>query len=228
MVAWGAGVSVGADAFGEGRPHVHADRLDLAGAVGAELVEEGVQGGGVLARLAPHDLPGGVVGDQGQILVVLAPADLVHPDVDQAVEALGVEFVAHDPFADAAHGVPVDAQEPRDGRLVGLRGQERGDVFEVAGEPAAMAGERDCLNDDPMLGAGQPAQPSPDLDPGPAEVQVPPARPDRAGVVAGPSSVRAQRTGQPPGPQPHLDHHPPGIQRRAAHVDTGQVEQVVQ
>ena len=54
-------------------PNVHADRLDTGGALGSELVEERVEGGGVLALSAPHDLLGGVVGDQGEVVVVAFP-----------------------------------------------------------------------------------------------------------------------------------------------------------
>jgi len=85
--------------------------------------------------------------------------------VDQAVEAVGVELVADDPVADAPDGVPVDAQKPGDRCLVRLRGQERGHVLEVAGEPAAVPGERDRLHNDCMLRALQPAQTHPDFNP---------------------------------------------------------------
>jgi hypothetical protein len=98
-----------------------------------------------------------VIRDQGEVLVALLPADLVHTNVDQAVETLGVEFVGGDSFADTPDGVPVNAQEPYDRGRVGLGGQERGDVFEVAGEPRPVTGERHRLNDDPMRRASQPA-----------------------------------------------------------------------
>src|SRR5262249_53800995 len=80
------GVPGGADPLGEGWPHVHADRLDPSGPVLAELVEEGAERGGVSAGPAPHDFPADVVGDQGEVVVVLLPRDLVDADVDQAVE----------------------------------------------------------------------------------------------------------------------------------------------
>ena len=50
----------------------------------AELVEEGLQGGAVAARRAPHDRAAAVVGDRGQVAVMAAIADLVDADADQA------------------------------------------------------------------------------------------------------------------------------------------------
>src|SRR6266545_2657748 len=101
------GVAVGAHALGVGRSHVHGDGLDRGGPIAAEVVEERVEGGGVLAG-----------------------------------EAVFVEFGGYDAFADAPDGVPVDAQEPGDGGLVGLGRQVSSHVFEVAGEPRPVAGER--------------------------------------------------------------------------------------
>ena len=66
-------MALGAHALVERRAHVHADRLDTGGAVGSELVEERVEGGGVLALSAPHDLLGGVVGDQGEVVMAAFP-----------------------------------------------------------------------------------------------------------------------------------------------------------
>ncbi len=103
------GVPVGAHGLGVGRTHVHGDGLDPSGAVGAEVVEERVQGRGVPSCLAPHDLLGVVVGQQGQVVVVL-PRHLVHPEVHQALEAIFVQAVGDHPLADPPHGVPVDAQ----------------------------------------------------------------------------------------------------------------------
>ena len=80
----------------------------------AEFVEERVEGGGVLARRRPTRLSGGVVGDQGEVLVMLPPADLVDADVDQAVEAVGVQVVGDDAFADPPDGVPVHPGQPYD------------------------------------------------------------------------------------------------------------------
>jgi hypothetical protein len=163
--------------------------------------------------------------------VVLLPADLVHSNVNQTVEALGVQFLTDDPLADPPDRVPVDAQEPGDRGLVGLRGQERGHVLEVAGEPGPVAGERDPLYNDTMLRAPQPAQTRPDLDPEPSEVQMSPARPHRPGVVAKPGEQPAMRTLKPAPTQHHLDHQltgPAVRKRHARYPDTGQVEQMVE
>ena len=66
--------------------HVDRDRPDRLLAV-AELVEEGLQGGAVAARRAPHDRAGGVVGDRGQVAMMAPIADLVDADHDQAARA---------------------------------------------------------------------------------------------------------------------------------------------
>ena len=89
--------------------------------------------GSVLALSAPHDLLGGVVGDQGEVVMVAFPAHLVDPDADQPVEPGGVEPVGDHPGADPAHGVPVDPGEPGDRGLVGLGRQERHQVLASRG-----------------------------------------------------------------------------------------------
>ena len=114
------------------RAHVHRHRLDGFGPVG-QLVEERVQGVGVLARLTPDDLAGVVVGHQGQIPVVLAPGDLVDTDVDQPAQPVPVEHVRRDPFADRADGAPRGPGEAGDRGLVSLGDQPRHQVLEVAG-----------------------------------------------------------------------------------------------
>jgi len=100
-----------------GRAHVNRHRLDGFGPVG-QLIEERVEDGGVLARLAPDDRAGVVVGYQGQIPVVFAPGDLVDTDVDQPAQPVRVEHVDHDPLADRADGAPRNPGEAGDRSLV--------------------------------------------------------------------------------------------------------------
>ena len=200
------GVVGRAHALVERRSHVHADRLELCCAFGAEVVEEGVQGGGVLARRAPHDLLARVLSDQGQVVVVAPPADLVHPDVDQPVQAVGVQAVRDHPLADPPDGVPVHPRQAGDGGLVGLGRQERHQVLEVTAEPRAGPGERDALDPHPMLGAPQPPQPGPHEDLPAPEVQMPPRRGHRPGVIPGPGTERAHRADQATAPQGDVDH----------------------
>jgi len=220
---------VGAHALGEGWPHVHADRLDLPGAVAAELGEELIEGAGVLAGLAPHDLPAGVVGDQGEVVVVLLPRHLVHADVDQAVETVVVQPVSHDPLADPPDGVPVDTQEPGDRGLVRLGGQERGHVLEVAGEPGPVPGKRHHLGHHPAGRTVQPAQLRAHHHERGAQVQVPPRRGDRTPVVAPPGGAAAVRAPQPAPPQRQIHHQQTRLgQRHADHPHAGQVQQTVQ
>ena len=196
-------------------------------ALGAEVVEEPVQGRGVLARPAPHDLPCGVVRDEREVLVVLAPGDLIDPDHDQPVEVVVVEFGGHDAFADPPDRVPVDPQEPRDRALVGAGGQERGGVLELGGKPRTVAGERRPLGDHPVLGTAQPTPLGPHHHHRGSEVQVPPTAGHRPLVVARPGRIVTQRTVQLPGRQLHLYQQQAGLERHAAHRDPGQIEQAI-
>jgi hypothetical protein len=47
--------------------------------LGAELGEERIERGGVLALAGPHDIAAGVVHDHGQVVVVLLPDMRVIP-----------------------------------------------------------------------------------------------------------------------------------------------------
>ncbi len=203
--------------------------MQCRGPLNAEFGEERVEGVRVLAGLAPDDLAGGVVADQGEVVVVLLPRHLVHPDTDQAVEAGLVQAVGDHPLADAPGGVPVDAGVAADRGLVHLRGQPGDEVVEVSGEPGAGAGERHRLGTHPVDGTAQAAQLRVDLDPPSAEVEVPPPRVHRAAVVVGPGAPTALRAFEALAAQRHRHDHP--IRRRerhALHGDTRQVQQVVQ
>jgi hypothetical protein len=144
-----------------------------------------------------------MVGDQSQVVVAFLPADLVHSDVDQPVQPVAVQFVGGDPLADPSDGVPVQAQEPANGALVGRGGQERGHVLQVAGEPAAVPGKGHRLGHHPVGGAVQAAQPSPDLYLPHAQVQTPPHGGHLPGVIAPPGAVptvwATQMASAPPG-----------------------------
>jgi len=163
------------DRLQEGGSHVGGDGGQLGGTVGAEVGEEPVQGGGVLALRAPDHAPGAVVGDQGEVAVALAPGDLVHADLEQLVEAARVQFVGHHPLTDRPHRLPGDPDQPPDRGLVHPGGQPRHQVLDVTGEPRLRPGERHLLGAHPMLWAGKAAQPGLDDQPQAAKVQVPPA-----------------------------------------------------
>ncbi len=151
-----------------------------------------------------------MVVDQGQVVVVAAPGHLVHPDGDQPVQPVGVQLGGHDAFADAPDGVPVDAQEPGDRALVGPGGQVRGDVLQVAGEPGPVPGERYGLGHHPAGGAVQPAQLGPHEHHRGAEVQMPPRRSDRPGVVGRPAGAGAAPDPPAAGPARVAKRHTPG------------------
>jgi len=115
-----------------------------------------------------------------------------------------------DPGDDAPDGVPVDAHEAADRRLVGRRRQEPDEILEVGGEMRAGPGKGDGLDMNAMGGTQDPSQARPDLKaPGP-EVQVAPVGVDEPGVVAGGGAVFTQRAAQPASAQSDAYHHPVG------------------
>jgi len=85
-----------------------------------ELLVERLQGLGVLALFRPHHgaVPV-VVGDDGDVAVLRAVGDLVHPDAVQGLEAGVVDGFGHDPDDDGGHRLPRAAKQPGDRGLVG-------------------------------------------------------------------------------------------------------------
>jgi len=73
--------------------------------------------------------PNGVVGDQGEVVVMLLPADLVHSDVDQPVEAVGVELI----LAGAIFYMKDEVVKILNEIAGQLRARRNREVFEVAG-----------------------------------------------------------------------------------------------
>jgi len=122
---------------------------------------------------------------------VFAPADLVHADTEDAVEAGGVQVCGDDPPAGSAHGTPRHAAQPCDRGLVHLGRQPCQQVVEVAGQLGAGTGEGDALDDDTVVRAPQAPQRRSDLDPPPAHVEMAPRRCDRTGVITPPGLVAA-------------------------------------
>jgi len=165
--------------------HVGGDGGELGGSLLAELGEEPVAGGGVLAFGAPSHLAAAMIGDQGEGAVLLAPGHLVDPDLEQRIQPARVELVGDHPSADRPDRLPGDPHQPADRGLVHPGGQPRHQVLEVAGAARLDPSERDLLGADPVLGAVDPAQFGLDDQPQAAKVQVPPAGVDPAGVIAG-------------------------------------------
>src|SRR5680860_1502662 len=112
---------------------------------------------------------------------------------------------------DPADGVPVDPDQPADRGLVGARGKPRDELLEIAGELRAGPGERDALDADAAGRALKAPQPSPDLQPPHAEVEVAPARVDRPPVMPVPGLKLALRALEPAPAQRHLHDHPSGL-----------------
>ena len=177
--------------------------------LGSELGEEPIQCGGVLPAPPHTTFLRRWSSHQGEVLVVLAPGDLVHPDVDSPSSRSG-SSPRRRPGRRPAPRCASRPAQPADRGLVHPGRQPRQHVIEVAGSDGRPGGERDRLDDDTVGRARQPAQAGPDLDPPPPEIEMPPPRPHRPGVVAGRRLVTTVRAPHPPAPQHHRHHHQPG------------------
>ena len=169
-------VTVGSYRLEVGGAQVHRHGLDQRRTLGAELIGERIEGLGVAARGTPDDPGAVVIHDQGQVLVMLTPADLVDADAEQALETVRVELDSHDPFTRTADGAPAHPAQPGDRALVHPRGQPRQQVVEVAAQVRARSSERHSLGDHTMGRAGQPPQLGSHLDPPHSQIEVPPPR----------------------------------------------------
>lgn len=171
-----------ADLGDEGLRHVHGNQPDQVASLGAEGVEEGVEGLARLALTAPDDLAAGVVGDDGEVLVMLAVGDLVDAD---RVEAAAVERDApplDGTLDDVANGAPGDLHDAADDGAVGVLSEEADDVLEVAAEDGVRLRPRHDLGDDGVAARAAEAPGSgAEVDLPRAEIDVPPHPP--AGVI---------------------------------------------
>jgi hypothetical protein len=214
-----------AGALGIARAHVERDHFDRVRAGLPEILEEPVGRRLAVAFGAPHDLTANVIGDEGEVAVLLAPGHLVDPDLEQIVQPIRIELVGADARDDPPDGVPVDPDQPLDRRLVGPGGQPRDERLEVAREPTRVPGERNALHPDPVLGALKPPQLSAELEPPHAEIEVPPDRLDMLAVMTVRRGELAQRAPQPPTSERDPHHHPVGVELHLAHPDPVQAQQ---
>jgi hypothetical protein len=90
----------------EAGPHLQGDHLDRVRPATADLTEEPVRGGAVVALSAPHDLATDVVGNQREVVVLAPPADLVHADLEEVLEPVGIELVRGNALDDPPDGAP--------------------------------------------------------------------------------------------------------------------------
>ena len=140
--------------------------------------------------------------------MLLAPADLIDPDIEEIAQPAGIELIDAHASDDPPDRAPVDPEHPLDRCLVGARRQPRDEAFEVARELRAWAGERDALSARPVLGAPKTPPSAMDLKPPGPEIQVPPDRVLRPRVLARSGRVLAQRADKAPASQRDLDDHP--------------------
>ena len=145
---------------------------------------------------SPHHLAALMVGDEGEVVVLALPADLVHADVIEIVESVGVELVVADALDDPPDRVPVD---PQHRLIVDLSVHvashaTRHSKSRVNSEPG---GRTACLGPRPVHGAPQAPAAAVDLQPPDPEIQVPPDRVLRARVLA--RRRRSRTPGRPAG-----------------------------
>ena len=97
------------DRPGDPRGHVGGDQFDLFAALFAERVEEREHRLAVAAGGGPHQPPGVMVDDDGQVPLALAVADLVDPDPPQPVKQIDLAHrFGGDPLEDRADRPPRD------------------------------------------------------------------------------------------------------------------------
>jgi hypothetical protein len=102
------------------------------------------------------------------------PAHLVDPDLEQVLQAIGVEPGLHHTGDHPPDGVPADPHEPADGGLVHLGGEEADEVLEVAGVAGAGPGKGDAFCHHAVERAVKPPQLGAHLQAPDAEVEVAP------------------------------------------------------
>ena len=99
-----------------------------------EILEEPVRRRLAVAFGAPHDLPADVIGDEREIPMLASPADLVHADLEQVVQPIGIELIGADAADDPPDRVSINADHPLDRALVCASRQPRDEALEVTGE----------------------------------------------------------------------------------------------
>ena len=160
---------------------VHRDRLQLGGLVGAELLEERLQGDRCAVFGTPDDITGVVIDNQRQVLVAAFPGDLIDTDMDEPFDARQVRCGGDDPFDDLVDGPPRHPTQHGGCGAVHAGDTPHHEVFEVAGDPGAGAGEGHLLDPDPVIGARQTSERARNGEGLTADVEVPPFR--RFGTV---------------------------------------------
>ncbi len=141
---------------------------------------------------------------------MLAPTDLIHPDPEQPVQTARIQFGGDHPFTRPSHAAPRHSGKSADRGLVHLDRQPRDQVIEVAGQVRPRPGEWHGLCHDLVDRTPQPSQRSAQLDPPHTQIQMPPHRLNRSGVVARSGPVFAVRAHQPSPTQRHRHHNQGG------------------
>ena len=145
--------------------------------VGVGLGEEGVGGGLTFAVGAPRHAASPVIADERQVMVALAPRDLVDRDLKEVVEPVGGEQLSADAIDDPPGRLPVDPCQPTRRGPVGLGQKPRDEDPRIAREPRTVARERDTLHVHTVHRAAHPPQPRANLKAPPgAKIQMAPDR----------------------------------------------------
>jgi hypothetical protein len=97
--------------------------------------------------------------------VLLSPRHLVHPNVKETPQTVGVKLIGAHPLDDSPDRAPVDPDQSLERCLVGAGREPRDQALEVARELRARARERDALRVNAVRGAIKASATSADLKP---------------------------------------------------------------
>ena len=213
--------------LGVRRGHVHRHDRDAGASFGAEHREEALEHVTALAFGDPNHPSPVVIGDDRQVAMVLAEADLVDRDAAQVLQPGGIEQLRHHALRDAAHGDPRDATQLRNGGLVRSLSQQADGVLEGSREVAAVACPGHVLSDHaPARATAQAADLALDPRRTPPHAEMPPS-PD-AGRHPPALPVPTARTGQPPEAALDGHHELPVVEADAGDPEPLEVEQLVE
>ena len=159
--------------------------------------------------MRPDDPAGRVVGDEGDVLVVLPVRQFVDADLGQSVEAIARETSRDDALHDAPDGRPGHSHQGRDDRLRRCLREEGHRVLEGLGEPTARRGPRHELGRDATSRAFDASRRVPQVQLHPAQVEMPPES-SLSRVVALPDTACAPAAPRDPRGRPNVANNPVG------------------
>lgn len=139
---------LGLDGFDESSGHIDSSKFKRFCSLNTKLVEEGVEGAGVLSLSGPDDAFLIVVDDSGDVAMSLSEAEFISADALQAVETVGIEIVFDDTLDDIAYRTPGNPHNLRDLGFVGDLHKIRSHLLERFGKTTVGSCPRHLLDAD--------------------------------------------------------------------------------